>query len=98
MTRIILALSILLLPAAAGAPPLPKEEYFQAYVRYVDHQILADRMEQLFDLLAPAAKTQAKAILKADLQAAIQEVLDEINAREVTPYTTLQADVGDTDL
>jgi tagatose-1,6-bisphosphate aldolase non-catalytic subunit AgaZ/GatZ len=91
MKSVCLVLIILLTPLPVFADAMTKKEYFALYSQVVPSNIIAQRMEQLFDALpSGAAKTQTKTILKQDINDAL--------ARTSAPLQQIETDVGDTDI
>jgi len=81
MWKLLLFVSVLVLPVSASADPYTKAELFDLYVEYVSPDVVSQRLDQLFTNLEPGAfKTSAKATLKQDLNDAIQAQIDAAQA------------------
>jgi hypothetical protein len=100
IARLFAGLALVALVAwPAPAEVLTRPQLFALYVRLVPPAQIAARMEQLFgNLPAGAVKTQAAALLKADLQAAIDGRRSGIAELYTAPLDQDETDVGDTDL
>ena len=98
MLRIILVLMVVMLASPATANVLSKTEYFQLYSIIIPRVKIAQRMEQMYDILSPAQKAAAAAMLKQDLQDQINTNLQMYNDMYIVPTTQKQTDVDDTTL
>jgi hypothetical protein len=98
MFRIILVLAILLAPLAASADELTKTQYFVKYGTHIPRALIAQRMEQMYDLLDTAGKAQARTVLLGDLQLVLGNNIAVHTANMIAPLEKDLADVNDTTL
>lgn len=98
MRSLLAFLLVLAAGSSAYGQGYSKTEYFEAYARVMPRETIALRMEQIYDALGPAAKTQASATLKAELLAQLQTILDQYQTVYITPTETDISNVNDTTL
>jgi hypothetical protein len=99
MFRILLCLVFLaFVPVQASAVDLPKAEFADLYVRTVEKDLIAAMLVDMYNALPDATKDVARLRLKAELDAALQAIIDDTTAVVITPLQEHQANVGDTTL
>jgi len=98
MKSVFLFAIISLFALPVNAADLDKATYFRLYVTHVDRDTIAGRMIQMFDLLGPTQKEQARTLLLRDLGDVLDELIAANDSRFVAPFEAYRSDVNDTTL
>jgi hypothetical protein len=76
---------------------LTKLEVLDLFVQHVDSTVIAQRIKEMYQMLGPAQRDTAYAIMRGDLVAALTAVRDQIQDQDTSVDAALAAANADID-